>query len=559
MLVINSNLQSLNAQRNLSKSQGTLERSLQRLSSGQRINSARDDAAGLAISERMTAQIRGLNQAVRNASDGISLAQTVDSALGEVSNNLQRIRELAVQSANATNSSSDREALNMEVQERLAEVDRLVRQTSFNNLKLLDGSLGNIDLQVGANAGETISIDMSANLLPENIGVERTLTGSNGTGNTLTASAAVDGTALLASSASKTTAGANTYSAVATDAYAGVSALAFDGTNFSINGEDVVASSAHAGASPAQDATSAFAKAAAINASDISGVTATAETALSFGTTGGTAGSTDFLAMWSQGSGNQPGMIDYTLTINGVEVLNFGRNFGDSGNIPTSLSSSSVGVSMQTAIDAINAEQQATGVVASLDGVGNLQLVAADGRNIRIQESLTTDIQGPHPESATVRTAFSQLEQTGGEGQMTQDHIYRGQLTLASTGAVVLGGTTAAAGFTGTESLAAQNLASANVLDLDNANATITLVDQALTTVSNLRSTFGAVQNRLDSTISSLSQSVENLTAARSRIEDADFASETAELTRSQILQQAGTAMLAQANSLPQMVMQLLQ
>src|SRR5262245_29933378 len=148
MLVINSNIQSLNAQRNLTKSQGSLERSLQRLSSGQRINSARDDAAGLAISERMTAQIRGLSQAVRNASDGISLAQTVDGALGEVSNNLQRMRELAVQSANATNSVSDRQALNDEVQQRLAEVDRVIRQTSFNGSKLLDGSAGNLDLQV---------------------------------------------------------------------------------------------------------------------------------------------------------------------------------------------------------------------------------------------------------------------------------------------------------------------------------------------------------------------------------------------------------------------------
>src|SRR5688572_26228762 len=169
-LVINTNVMSLNAQRNLSTSGSQLATSLQRLSSGLRINSAKDDAAGLAISSRMTTQINGLTQAARNANDGISLAQTTESALQEVTNNLQRIRELAVQSANATNSDSDRSALDQEVQQRLAEVNRIATQTSFNGRKVLDGSFGNATFQVGANVGETISVGLDSSVKNADIG-----------------------------------------------------------------------------------------------------------------------------------------------------------------------------------------------------------------------------------------------------------------------------------------------------------------------------------------------------------------------------------------------------
>src|SRR4051812_29669032 len=169
-LVINTNVMSLNAQRNLSTSGSQLATSLQRLSSGLRINSAKDDAAGLAIAQRMTTQINGLDQASRNANDGISLAQTTESALQEVTNNLQRIRELSVQSANATNSTSDRAALDQEVQQRIAEINRIATQTSFNGRKVLDGSFGNAVFQVGANAGETISVGLSANMKASAVG-----------------------------------------------------------------------------------------------------------------------------------------------------------------------------------------------------------------------------------------------------------------------------------------------------------------------------------------------------------------------------------------------------
>src|SRR5688572_11382081 len=160
--VINTNVMSLNAQRNLTTSGSQMAQAIQRLSSGLRINSAKDDAAGLAISDRMSTQISGLNQAMRNANDGISLAQTTEGALQEVTNNLQRIRELAVQSANATNSDDDRLALDQEVQERIKEINRIAQQTSFNGRKVLDGTFGNAVFQVGANVGETISVTLGA-------------------------------------------------------------------------------------------------------------------------------------------------------------------------------------------------------------------------------------------------------------------------------------------------------------------------------------------------------------------------------------------------------------
>ena len=170
--VINTNIASLNAQRNLSRSQSTLNTSLQRLSSGMRINSAKDDAAGLAISERFTAQIRGLNQAVRNSNDGISLAQTAEGALGEVTNNLQRVRELAVQSVNATNSASDRSAMQQEVSQLIAEIDRVASQTNFNGVKLLDGSFTSQAFQVGANVGETITVSAITDATADGLGID---------------------------------------------------------------------------------------------------------------------------------------------------------------------------------------------------------------------------------------------------------------------------------------------------------------------------------------------------------------------------------------------------
>ncbi|MCB1679417.1 MAG: flagellin [Halioglobus sp.] len=381
---INTNVASLNAQRNLNSSQSSLNTSLQRLSSGLRINSAKDDAAGLAISQRFTTQIRGLNQAARNASDGISLAQTAEGALGEVTNNLQRIRELAVQSSNATNSASDRAALQTEVTQLLNEIDRVADQTQFNGVQLLDGSFSGALFQVGANAGETITI-----------------------------SSTVDAnTAAMGSVSQNTSAGLS----VAASGLTGF-ANAIVAGGLTINGQDVGA---------------------------IAGASTAAERA---------------------------------------------------GQL----------------VNAINNVSQATGVGASYD-------------------------------AAT------------------------GQLSLNSEAAITIGGTANDATEAGWANAAvlttvttATGIDTLTVGNYAGAQTAISLIDSALGTINDARANLGAIQNRFESVVTNVQTASENLSASRSRIMDADFAAETANLTRAQILQQAGTAMLSQANSAPQNVLALLQ
>lgn len=381
--VINTNIASLTAQRNLNNSQSSLNTSLQRLSSGLRINSAKDDAAGLAISERFSAQIRGLNQAARNANDGVSLAQTAEGALSEVTNNLQRIRELAVQSSNATNSQSDRDALQTEVTQLLNEIDRVADSTEFNGVKLLDGSFTGAVFQVGANAGQTITI----------------------------ASTTDSNTAALGSASTNTTAGLS----VAASGLTGFATALIAG-DFTINGTDIGA---------------------------IAGAGSAAERA---------------------------------------------------GQM----------------VNAINNVSQTTGVGASYDGAtGQLSLNSDAAFTIAGTANAAIETGFANAAFATVTTA------------------------------------------TGIDSLTVSNFAGAQ--------SALALIDSSLTEVNSARATLGAVQNRFESVVRSVQTTSENLSASRSRIVDADFAAETANLTRAQILQQAGTAILAQANSLPQNVLSLLQ
>jgi len=561
--IINTNIGSLTAQRNLSMSQSTLATAMQRLSSGLRINSAKDDAAGLAISDRFTTQIRGLNQAARNANDGISLSQTAEGALGEITSNLQRIRELAVQSANSTNSASDRAALDQEVQQRIAEIDRVSSQTSFNGQKILDGTFGSATFQVGANVGETISVGLDTSMKADSIGAYVSVAGANAIGNTLTTVTGTGGTATNAVSANVTAAGANAYGTDPATAYKGVSSTAFTGSNFSLNGTSILASANYAGtvAPTYQSADSAYAKAAAINATGVAGVSATATTSLAFGTTGGTAANgTDFLALTTAG-GAVVGSVGYTLSINGTQVLSY-----TAADVTTdaTVAGTTAGLSIDEAVASINDYSKTTGVVASKDANNNLSLVAADGRNIAISEAITgLNVTGAiATELATVTTAFSALTQSAVavDASVTQAQTYRGQITLDSSADVTVGGTQTTAGIASTTTTiaATSNLTSQSVDTVDNANATIKSMDAALTSVSSLRSTFGAIQNRFDSVIANLGTTAENLSASRSRVQDADFAAETAALSRSQILQQAGTAMVAQANQLPQGVLALL-
>jgi len=508
--IINTNIASLNAQRNLNTSQSALNVSLQRLSSGLRINSAKDDAAGMAISERFTTQIRGLNQASRNASDGISLSQTAESALGELTNNLQRIRELAVQSANASNSAADRAALDLEVQQRVAEVERIASQTTFNGRKVLDGTFGTSTFQVGANVGDTISINLSTGVRSSQIGQLATATSS------------VEAT---------------------------VAALTGSGTITVGSGTTTTIGASVAGGAAGQSLGSAYSKANAINAAGVSGLSVTAtnnvELVIADTTTTGTVGTPVTTST-------------YSLRINGQDIF-------------ASFDQTTGAVLTKTQIsDAINAQSSVTGVTAALSGT-NLRLSAADGRDIAIAQEVgvgtgggisagaggSTTVNGVVYRDGTIDAAVASA--TSNNTNATA--VNGGTLTLSATENVVITGDGAIMGFASAGYTIAKDtntISTANVLTVTGANNAIQRMDSALTAVSTLRSTFGAIQNRFESVIANLDAVAESLSASRSRIQDADFGKETANLTRGQILQQAGIAILSQANSLPQSVLSLL-
>ncbi|MDD5299059.1 MAG: flagellin [Gallionella sp.] len=491
MTQILTNVASLNAQRNLSQTGTALATSLQRLSSGLRINSAKDDAAGLAISERFTSQIRGIDQAARNANDGISLAQTGEGALGSAGSILQRIRELAVQSVNATNSASDRAALNNEVGQLAAELDRVASTTSFNSQKLLDGSNSNT-YQVGANAGEVITVS-TTNFRTDNYGNYR-----------MGALAATP-----ASNLGDLTLG----STVTMMASSAAAATRITGTAITVNG-------ALGSASITYVAATATAKTVAKSVNDVTsttGVTATAKTEVTLST---------FVA----------GSYSWNITSNNTTAVNV------SFVVPTTINSDG----LAAAINAINDQTAKTGVTAKVGASGaGIQLLNSSGENITIASVVgTATVAGTALASAASLISVGQLtfdsDKSFGVSQQVSTDWITGAAP-ASTASAVL-----------------QKTSQVDVGNVDAANRTIALVDGALQAVNGMRAKYGAVQSRFESTVANLKTASENLSASRSRIRDADFALETANLTRNQILQQAGTAMLAQANALPNSVLTLL-
>lgn len=470
-LGINTNVASLNAQNQLGKSQSLNDQALQRLSSGLRINSAKDDAAGLAISTRFQSQISGLGVAQRNANDGISLAQTAEGALDEITNNLQRIRDLSVQSANATNSASDREALQAEVDQLVEEIDRVATQTAFNGTKLLDGSFTAKDFQVGANAGEKISIESIVSARSSSLG---SFTGVNAANNVVT-----DG----AASALSVTIG--------TDAPVALGTVATDAKDI----------------------------AAAINNSGISGLTATADVNR---VAGDVTGASTVLA----------GAVgNVTFNINGTDIV-VAAGTDNSTNTAA-------------AMEQINSVSSVTGVRAENKG-GKLDLVAADGRNIDVTFT-DTGTTGANEQSFGLAAAADTTSTVDIQFKANADQS--GTLAIAGAGLSVSAGI----GKTGT---------ALNAIDIGTASgaeSALASIDGALDAINSARADLGAVQNRFESTITNLATSVENLSASNSRILDADFASETAKLAKSQVLQQAGISVLAQANARPQQVLSLLQ
>lgn len=500
--VINTNIASLNAQRNLNTSQTALATALQRLSSGLRINSARDDAAGLAISERMTTQIRGLNQAIRNANDGISLAQTAEGALSEVGNNLQRIRELAVQAANATNSASDRAALQAEVDQRIAEITRIGTQTQFNGLNLLDGSFVSQVFQVGANANQTISIDSIADARATALGSNVLVADGTITGNVVTASGTANGVTAATS-----------------------------GTNFTISTTD---------ASGSTLTTSPITYAANAGANVIAGAINTAASGI--GVTAQGVNSATLSGLSAAGT--------VSFTLHTQTTTGDGTFTAVSAAISATISDQN---DLSALVSAINGVTSSTGITASFTTAGNkssITLSTLDGRNIGIS---TFAVSGLSSESIS----FSGNTLTEGG---TTAAVKTGTINLSSARGTISTANASAEIFAsaGTNNSAFNSVAALTVATAGGAQVAIATIDAALQQINGSRGGLGAIQNRLESTIANLQSTSENLSSARSRIQDADFAAETAALTRSQILQQAGVAMLAQANALPQNVLTLL-
>lgn len=466
---VNQNVQSLIARRNLESTNKSLTRSLERLSSGLRINRAADDAAGLAISEGLRSQIQSLTQASRNAGDGLSMLQTAEGALQESTDILQRIRVLAVQSANGTNSVDDRANLQLEVDELVAELQRIGSETEFNGTALLNGSLTNAQLQVGGETGQIITFSISdfrASRLGAVAEMTSTRAKGSGTGISDPADLVINGVSIR-----------NTDAA-----------------------DDALSPSANA-------SESAIALAAAINDSySDTGVRATVQE--------------------STGTGSaavQAVTLDDTnsLDINGVRIYATVINDDADGALR----------------DAINELTNQTGVVATID-TGSLVLTAADGRNIDL------DIAG-----------------TGTNVGFADGDILFGQVKLVSDSTITISGDEMAN--LGLSASATVDLGTAiNTVDISTvagANTAFDKVDNALRQINQGRANMGAIQNRLESSISSLAVLKENLVSSESQIRDVDFAEETAELARNQILQQAGTAILAQANILiPQSALTLL-
>ncbi|OZG73775.1 flagellin [Hahella sp. CCB-MM4] len=687
--VINTNLASINAQRNLNANQGAYETALQRLSSGLRINSAKDDAAGLAISTRFTSQTRGLTVAIRNAGDGVSLAQTAEGALGAMTENLLRIRDLALQSANATNSSIDREALNSEVDQLLAEIKRVSDQTNFNGTKLLDGTFTDVTFQIGPNEGESVtfgiegatvdklgaadtdgissdgqseaegtaaalqagdlvingfavgassgvddafssgdqdqsaiakaaaindvsdqtgvtavvngtfvggstsfttttqsasitlngvSINLSiSSLLSDQVNLENVVTAINevsgqtgitadfsGNPDTGVSLAAADGRNIIIQSTSLNTTvfglpGSDTTAAAASFTYvgtytlissdgtdieldtntgdignAGLSVGTYSGNNSGAIGDEVPATDMVAGdlvingvpvgpsldnydtSSFANRSESAIAKAAAINlVSEQTGVTATANSTL---VTAGT------ITTGSTNSGS--------ITINGVQInISYGSN-------------DSVADKQRTIVTAINNKSGQSGVTAEAFG-NTFRLIADDGRNISISNISTF--------------GANQI------GLATTQTLAQASIALISAGEIELStltGNISNSGFgigTFGSNETGQLIQDIDISTVDGAILALSAVDNALNTINFQRANLGAIQNRFESTISNQQIAIENLSAANSRIRDADFAEETANLSKAQVLQSAGLSILSQANAQPQQVLQLLQ
>lgn len=486
-LTVNTNIPSLNTQRNLNSTSNALSVSMQRLSTGSRINSAKDDAAGLLTSNRLSSQINGLTVAARNASDGISLSQTTEGALQQSTSILQRMRDLAVQSANGSNSDADRAALQKEVSSLQSELTRIADTTTFGGRKLLDGSFGTTSFQVGANAYETINVRIKS------------------------ASAGDIGSYQLNSTASGDVGGVETK----TSSLVSGAATAFTSGTVNVIGGGKETEITIAADDSAKSLAEKFNGA-------IPGLTATARTV--------------FTADVNVGSGDS---MSFSVQVGGGDVVEI------------------VGVTdTDDLADQLNSNSARLGLKASVDEKGVLTVESTTGENVSFG-TITT----------TAGTLSVSIQDAAGN--------FGSAAAVASGGGTVVGSLqlnspTAFSVINGASSGSATELFGANKADLnsvtdidissaDGAQQALAVIDNALSNIDSQRADLGAVQNRFEMTISNLQNIAENATAAKGRITDTDFAAETANLSKLQIMQQAGTAILAQAKQLPQAVLSLLQ
>lgn len=509
MSVINTNVSSLKAQNSLQLNQSKLSNAMERLSTGVRINSARDDAAGLAITTRMTSEIRGLTQAVRNANDGISVAQTAEGALGEITNILQRLREIAVQSANSTNNGVDRSFLNTEAQQLIDETQRIGGQTSFNGIKLLDGTFTSKDFQVGAGKGETITFNSIAD-----------------------SKASALGSNILTMNSTSTVAGTGSLKAGASTGVLPANGVASNST--------MTLSTASGGK------TGAITTALSASAKDIADAINSAAAPI-----GVTAVATNAATIKDL---NTAGTVTFNLT--GTKST--------ASAISAVVATTSDLTSLAAAINGVSADTGITATFADPSVKSSIQLTSKDGSNIAISSFVVT-VGGTASTSATVKMGDGPAALGGGGAS---------DLTLTSgaaidsglkTGIVTLTSAKGAITMANTESSQSASSASTfnSILSVDLSTQTgsqdaLTVIDNALTQVNNTRANLGGLMNRFEAAISNQNTAVANLSASRSRILDTDYAVETTNLAKAQIIQQAATAMLAQANQSSQSVLALL-
>ncbi|QIJ01406.1 flagellin [Stutzerimonas balearica] len=493
-LTVNTNIASLNTQRNLSNSSNALATSMQRLSTGSRINSAKDDAAGLQISNRLTSQVNGLGVAVRNANDGISLAQTAEGAMQQSTNILQRMRDLALQSANGSNDASDRSALQKEVSQLQSELDRIAETTVFGGRKLLDGSFSKVDFQVGSNAYETIGIDIDS-AKASDLGLK---------GNVVTFA----------------------------DGSTNTGALAAQKLTFNVDGVDYSADIA------ADDSAAEIAKKVS---SGVDGVIARANNAATLAfNMAGVDGAGDSVTLEVNGKAYTANFdTDANTTVGNLAKLLQKDGYTVDASTTNLTFKNSSGEALTFKASAVVANgSDTTAFAATARGMEYDQATPAGGAAasiVGVQKTYAGSVQFIKQDSAQLVNAKSSI-------------------ATASGG---LFGTTAVNAAIGAE--VNDTVQKISVATADKAQEAIAVIDQALANIDSNRANLGAVQNRFDNTIANLQNISENVSAARGRIQDTDFAAETANLSKNQILQQAGTAILAQAKQLPQAVLSLLQ